>query len=292
VDLQHCPQEGSHKAYTWFALPPNGYKMLPAVFWNWTKRDCENIQSWAGALARPWHRGFHGGHLQIGRFLQDVQACRKASPESLPNIGADNHFEREILVALQPIPGNREIWNALASQIETSPMTWRWWIRRHPASLPRQDAEYGRLLSLRAPNIAVDCASRQTLPALLERMDVVISLASGASAEAAIFSVPALFLSAAARDHFGAMIARGEARMIDVNDTVATISRLDPRNKREPAGAPRNDLDACLASLRTIAGEYSELCRTQSYPSALQQKGAESSPPLRRSARHNPASFS
>lgn len=292
VDLQHCPQEGSHKAYTWFALPADGYKTLPAVFWNWTERDRENIQSWASTLAHPWHRGFHGGHLQITRFLKEAETCRKASPESLHEIGADDHFEREILVALQPIPGNREIWNALASQIETSPMTWRWWIRRHPASLPRQDAKYGRLLSLRAPNIAIDCASRQTLPALLERMDVVISLASGASAEAAIFGVPALFLSSAARDHFGAMIARGEGRMIDVNNTILAISSLNPRNKRESAGALRNDLDACLARLRTIAGEYSELCRAQSCPSALQQRQAESSPSLRRSARRNPASLS
>lgn len=281
VDLQHCPQESSHKAYSWFALPPNGYSTLPAVFWNWTGRDCENIQAWARTLARPWHRGFHGGHLQISRFFQDAQACRNPSPDTTRKTIAGGHFEREILVALQPIPGNREIWNALASQIEASPMTWRWWIRRHPASLPRQDAEFGRLLSLRALNIAIDGASLLTLPALLERMDVVLSLASGASAEAAMFRVPALFLSRGARDYFGEMIARGEAHIIDVGNTIMEIAGLHSRNKEAPTATPRGDLNACLAQLRTIAGEYSDLCRTQSCKGALQQRlQAGSSPQL------------
>lgn len=293
VDLQHCPQENSHKAYRWFAVPPNGYKLLPAVFWNWTERDCENIQSWAGRLARPWHRGVHGGHVQIDRFLQDVQASRMPLNESLAKPGAGRQFEREILVALQPIPGNREIWNALASQIEISPPTWRWWIRRHPASLPRQDAEFGRLLTSRGPNIVIDGSSLFSLPNLLERMDVILSLASGASSEAAIFGVPALFLSHAAQDYFGEMIARGEARIIDVSDVIAEIVRLPERKDRQPAVTQGDGLNASIARLERIAIEYTALCRSENYPNALQHRlQAGNSPPLRRSARRNPASFS
>lgn len=266
VDLQHCPQDGAHKAYTWFAVPPNGYKMLPAIFWNWTRRDCDNIQSWAGRLAQPWHRGFHGGHLQIRRFIEDVAARRNASPESAIEVAAGGDFQREILVALQPIPGNRQIWDALAAQVEESPVTWRWWIRRHPASLPRQDAEFGRLVSLRVPNIVIDGASELTLPALLGRMDVVVSLASGASAEAAMFGIPALFLSAAAQDYFAGMIARGEARIIEAGDAIKEISGLHARKTGKLASAPWDDLNVTLVRLRTIAVEYAGLCRTQSYP--------------------------
>lgn len=263
VDLQHCPQDGAHKAYTWFALPPNGYKMLPAVFWNWTIRDHDNIQSWAGRLAQPWHRGFHGGHLQIRHFIGDVQTRRTALPESAIQAGAGRNFEREILIALQPIPGNRHIWEALAAQIEQSPLTWRWWIRRHPASLPRQDAEFGRLLSLRGANIVTDGASELTLPDLLERVDVVLSLASGASAEAAMFGVPALFLSTAAGDHFSGMIARGEARIIDVGNAGVEISGLQARRAGKLASAPWDDINVSLVRLRTIAVEYAGLFATQ-----------------------------
>ena len=291
VDLQHCPQDGAHKAYTWFALPPGGYKTLPAVFWNWTVRDCDNIQSWAGRLVHPWHRGFHGGHLQIGRFINDAKEYRSTPPEG----GADQreHFEREILVALQPIPGHRHIWDALTTQIEHSPLTWRWWIRRHPASLRRQDAEFGRLLSLQRTNIVIDAASDVTLPALLERIDVVLSLASGASAEAAMFGVPALFLSSAASDYFADMIARNEARIIEISNTIPEIARIQARKKGTLPTASSDDLDVSLLRLRAIAVEYAGLCRTHCHPNALQQRlQPGSSPPLHRRVRRNPASFS
>ena len=46
---------------------------------------------------------------------------------------------REILVALQPLAGFGDIWDRLTAEIEAAPASWRWWIRRHPASRPDQD---------------------------------------------------------------------------------------------------------------------------------------------------------
>ncbi|HEY4125733.1 MAG TPA: hypothetical protein VGM36_14030, partial [Rhizomicrobium sp.] len=56
IDMQHCPQEGAHKAYGWSNVPERGYTTLPALFWNWTENDAANIRNWTDKLASPWHR--------------------------------------------------------------------------------------------------------------------------------------------------------------------------------------------------------------------------------------------
>lgn len=78
-----------------------------------------------------------------------------------------------------------------------------------------------------------------------------------------MFGVPVLFLSTAARDYFGGMIARGEARIIEVSNVGGEISGLHARKTGKLAPAPPDDLNVSLVRLRTIAVEYAGLCRTQ-----------------------------
>jgi hypothetical protein len=259
VDLQHAPQEGAHKAYGWSCAPHDGYRMLPAVFWNWTKQDAANIRAWTDRLALPWHSAIHGGHTQITPFLHDDDPVTRMWDAKYQTASAGRTYEREILVALQPIAGQRATWDALAAQIEAAPSQWRWWIRRHPASHPDQDAQFGRLLSLRRPNVAIDQASSLPLPILLRHMDAVVSLSSGAGMEAAIFGVPALFLSDEARAMFPALLATGSGAVIDAADVNARIRLLSASRARLPQTAP--DIGTTLLRLEELAERYAQLCR-------------------------------
>jgi hypothetical protein len=259
VDIQHCPQAGAHKAYGWLALPSDGYATLPAVFWNWTEKDAAYIQRWAATLAAPWHRGLHGGHTQLASFLDDRNSDTAAWDETFKAIGDGAAFEREILVALQPVGGFRVEWDALAAQIETSPSTWRWWIRRHPASAPYQDAEYRRLVSLRRTNVMVEESLCLPLPALLRHMSVVVSRYSGSSAEAAAFGVPALFLSDEARGQFSDLIDRGLASVVQMESLHASIARL-PRQPIRPVPERQPNIDDTLLHLQGLARDYAKLC--------------------------------
>jgi hypothetical protein len=149
----------------------------------------------------------------------------------------------------------RILWQKLREQIEKSPSRWRWWIRRHPASTREQDQEHAELLSLAAPNVVVDGASSLPLPALLRRMHAVVSLASGASAEAAAFGVPAFFLSEEASVPFEALIRRGQAAIIDVDDLNAELERL-PANPPRPALWRAAPLSDTLRHLTELAHGY------------------------------------
>jgi hypothetical protein len=259
VDIQHCPQAGAHKAYGWQALPGAGYATLPAVFWNWTEKDAAYIQQWADTLAAPWHRGLHGGHTQLASFLDDSNIDTSAWDRKFKAIGDGAAFEREILVALQPVGGFRAEWDAMAAQIESSPPTWRWWIRRHPASAPYQDAEYRRLVSLRRSNVMVEESLSLPLPALLRHMSVLVSRYSGSSAEAAAFGVPALFLSEEAHGQFSDLINRGLAAVVDMDSLQASIARV-PRRPIRPVPERQPNIDDTLLHLQRLAGNYAKLC--------------------------------
>ena len=149
----------AHKAYGWSALPDKGYTTLPALFWNWSEQDAAHIRRWTSRLAPSWHRSLYGGHVQLAPFLDDGDPNTRAWDVKFRAVGASQGFERDILVALQPIGGCRPHWEALCEHIKAGSSRWRWWIRRHPASSPYQDAEYSQLLSLRMPNVVIDQAS-------------------------------------------------------------------------------------------------------------------------------------
>jgi hypothetical protein len=262
VDLQHCPQLGAHKAYGWSTLPTRGYSTLPAVFWNWTEQEAADIDRWTATLSRPWHQSLCGGHTQLAPFLEDDNPDTRSWDRKVLAIGGGARFEREILVALQPIPGQKATWEALSTLIEAGDPSWRWWIRRHPAANPSQDSEYQRLLSVRTGNVIVEEASSFPLPALLRHMSGLISLASGAAAEAAAFGVPSIFLSDEAETTFSRLIAEGVARVADVRSLYPLIERL-PRSPGRPPGSVQPRLDDTLRRLDSMARDYAQLCRTE-----------------------------
>jgi hypothetical protein len=261
VDLQHCPQGNTHKAYVWNALPETGYAALPAVFWNWTQDDSTAINTWAGKLQVPWHRGLYGGNTQLSCVAEQANPSVLDWDSSYAAIAGQGSFEREILLALQPVGGYRATWDALAAQIEAAPRQWRWWIRRHPAASMAQDVEYARLISMRKSNVVVDEALALPLPALLRKMSVVVSLFSGAATEAALFGVPALFLSLDGRDIFPGLVERGFASVIEAESLNERIARL-PLPPSPSPGLHQPSLAETLTRLEEIASEYARLCST------------------------------
>lgn len=259
IDLQHCAQEGAHKAYGWSAIPETGYALLPAVFWNWSETDAAAIRKWTARLERPWHRSLHGGNTQLAPFLGNTDISATVWDRKFSDVGAGPIYDREILVALQPIGGHRAQWEALAGQIKAAPASWRWWIRRHPASTPVQDEEYASLLALRMPNVVLEQAMMLPLPALLRHMSILLSLASGSAAEAAEFGVPAIFLLEEARGPFGGLIDRGLAAVVQVSAITDVIARTRKLPSR-PQLSRAPDIDATLDELQLLARDYAALC--------------------------------
>lgn len=261
VDLQHCPHEGTHRAYRWSTFPPHGYSTLPGLFWTWTEEDSAGIRRWTDRLGGGWHRAIAGGHPQItaSRESENDRLWRNA----ITATGDNRRYDREILVALQPIGGKHQVWDALADAIRLAPPSWRWWIRRHPASRPEQDRAYGRLLLSGGPCIVVGEAAQIPLPALLGHMDALVSLASGAAAEAAMLGVPAFFLDDEAKETFPGVLGRGEGEVVDVTTLIAAVGGLPVgRARPAPHGAR---IDDTLREIDRLAHDYARLCRESAH---------------------------
>ena len=79
----------------------------------------------------------------------------------------------------------------------------------------------------------------------------VVSLASGAAVEAAVFGVPALFLSPEARGLFPDLLARGLARLLEVQNLNDTIADL-PAPPTRPLFVHAPDLDETLAQIEAM----------------------------------------
>jgi hypothetical protein len=256
IDLQRAPLKGAPMAYGWWAMPDIGYSVLPAVFCTWTQAEAAALQQSLKSLAHPWHQSMHGGHTQMAACFDapDWERAFRAA------VGSGT-YDREILVALQPIGGHRADWNALAAEMQRAPASWRWWIRRHSASLAQQDVEFGNLLGLGAPNVLIKEASALPLPVLLRHMTAMFSLASGAASEAAMLGVPAFFLSEEARGPFPDLIEAGKAHVISPDSVVARIDAL-PAGPSVRRAEPQPDLDGTLRQLQRLAIEYEMRCRT------------------------------
>ncbi len=106
----------------------------------------------------------------------------------------------------------------------------------------------------------IDEASELPLPALLRRMSVLVSLASGAAAEAAILGVPALFLDDEAGGSFPGLIERGQAEVIDVADVIPRIAEFPDRPVRASVTSSP-PIDQTLRRLEAMAEDYARLCR-------------------------------
>ena len=260
VDLQRSPQESALHAYRWSSPSMSGYATLPAVFWGWTKDDTARVNDWAAKLALPWHSAIHGGHTQLAPFLDDRHPMTQMWDTKFDSIAGGATFEREILVALQPIHGHRAVWDTLCSQIEASPPLWRWWIRRHPASHPDPDAESARLLALRRPNVLIEEASSLPLPVLLRHMSALLSLASGTAVEASMFGTPAFFMIDAARQSFANLIERGLAAVIDVRTVNQEMARVAEAPDRPLPNHPP-DIGETLLRLEERARAYRHILR-------------------------------
>ncbi len=259
TDLQHCPQEGARRGYSFSRSPAHGYSTMPGAFWTWSEAEARHIADWAPG---PWHRSLHGGHLQLAPFLDDDSSTSREWDVRFAAVGTPAAWDREVLVALQPIGRRRAVWSALARRIVASPPTWRWWIRRHPASSPAQDGEYADLLALRRANVVITPATELPLPALLRHMSAVISLASGAAVEAAAFGVPALFLDDEALGTFSRLIEGGHAELIGIEQLLGRIAALGPRRLRPPPPIAPPVADS-LERLQSMAEAYRRLCREQ-----------------------------
>ena len=258
VDIQHGSQDGRHEAYNfWSGVPAKGYSILPAVFWTWSEEDAQAITDWTKGLAEPWHQALWGGHPQFAAWLDDSSPEARKYDARIADIQQRSGGNFDILVALQDLDGYGVVWDALASKIESSPASWRWWLRRHPVPSFNRGVGIRKLLALKGKNIILDEATSLPMPALLRNVDAVLSLMSSTAVEASFFGHRPVFLTEDVRMQFSEIFKADKADIISNMDALMNhLAAMAQGHGRAQRPDHRTDLQQTLNVLLSMAENY------------------------------------
>jgi len=268
VDLQHGGQDGGHEAYNrWFSLPPDGYSILPGLFWNWHQEDAQAIDAWATKLPAPWHQGLWAGHPQLAPWLDDNSPQARNFDQAIAQIKLGGTEAFDILVALQGLERFSETWNALADVVAASPPHWRWWLRRHPSPAYNNISSLEKILSVERPGIIIDEASALPLPGLLRNVDAVIAMISSTAFEASSFGHRAIFLSEDARSAWPQLIRSGKADIITDMDLLRKrLAEIEANRGQRQVRHKSPPLADTITTLFRLAREYKGMVREKLRP--------------------------
>lgn len=182
IDLQHGVQGKKHVAYSIFCnIPKNGWDLLPDVFWNWTKKDADYINSWG----EDKHVGLEGGIIWH-QYLKNTPELNKNWFTKLDLINDKN--KPYILVTFQLLKDNQNFINSIIDIIKSKKgQNFFWLLRLHPGMLDQLN-EYKQIFNI--SNCDVEVATSVPLPLILEKLVLHISRYSSVVIEAAMYGVP------------------------------------------------------------------------------------------------------
>ncbi len=127
ADIQHGKQGIYHGAFnSWHHIPAGGSQLLPDYFWAWGEQTAKRIEIGMAAQA-DHHRPYIAGNVWLGEWKNKQHHL---SDHAKDFFAAQAHFEKRILVSLQPI--KEPLPETLLKAMEISPKKWVWWFRLHP----------------------------------------------------------------------------------------------------------------------------------------------------------------
>ena len=200
VDLQHGGNADMHCCYFHFTkIPPEGYALLPDLFWVWNDYSKRRIErSMPPELRR--HRAVVGGNLNLARFADlTADAVPPAYRDYLAELG---RWRKTILVAPSTLFGNDRAadfqqMSLVFDTMERAPKDWCWLIRAHPTFHTAADcAEWEDELARRGIiNCVFGLTHQIPLGLLLPHCDHVVTSWSGLCFDALAWRVPCTFTS-------------------------------------------------------------------------------------------------
>lgn len=182
VDLQHGVQSKEHIAYSTFnKIPVNGWKLLPDIFWNWTKNDVDYINSWG----KSKHIGLNGGIIWHS-YLRNNLEFNKYWTDKLNSL----NFQKKpcVLVTFQPLNDNDLFINMLKKTIESEKGDKYFWLLRLHPGMMQEINKYKEVFKY--ANSDVEIGSQAPLPILLKNVGLHITRYSSTVIESYFYGIP------------------------------------------------------------------------------------------------------
>lgn len=194
IDLQHGGQGKQHIAYTYLKIPPEGYNLLPQIFWCWDDASKNDISSWT-SLSKA-HKVIQGGNP----WLEYLTVENKKNRET--------NGKRIILYTMQL----DSIEDFIVDAIRNTPEEYEWWLRLHPRKLSMRDNIEKKMVEEGLSHkVEIDKAISQPLPQILLSSYIHLSRYSGSIIEAAQLGVPNIILDKTGAEIYKDYVQNGKA---------------------------------------------------------------------------------
>ncbi len=226
VDIQHGKQGRYHGLYShWFALPENGYALLPKQYWCWGEEAEININRYR-VENYPYHKTFIGGYLWLANVIEKYKKKDNVIPDIVMN---GKNYQKIILVTLQPITDSPP--DYLLQAMSQSPNEWLWLIRLHPRQTGEKEMIKDTLAGYQIDNYEMDYATQCSLYALLPRVDCHITAWSTVLIEALAFRIPSIIISEQGYELYEDRIESGVFEYAEDADEL--LNKIESVNKTE-----------------------------------------------------------
>ena len=238
VDLQHGIQGPQHTSYArWNKVPPNGYSLLPRIFWTWDEPSATVIRSWPGSSEA--HQPFVGGNPWLA-YWQTEQIL--VQPKRIPR--------KIVLYSLQPIPDLFPVF--LREAIVATPEV-DWWVRLHPRQAHRQAAitDTIRTYGL-SDRVNVSDATRLPLPAVLAQTSVHVTQWSSVVWEAAAYGIPSVVIHPSGLAVFADQPAESMIHFAQSADEVTKLVRQLARSSTVVSDLAHNNQESLVRLTQLI----------------------------------------
>jgi len=241
VDVQHGVTAGNFAYDGWSRFPPDGFSLLPSVFWCWSEDDARAVNGWPREMAAR-HRTVVGGHPWFAVWGSD-QPIARAVERAVPDRGDAS------VVVLVTLSWSSGLLDRLKRVIEQSPSSWTWWIRLHPL-MDRDRAAIATWAAGQAARVRVDEATDLPLPLLLEHADVHVTHNSSVIQEAARAGTPSVVIDSRALDVYTREISSGWAVFAD--EPAAIHAAISHQAERRATLPPRSAYPSWTEMTRVV----------------------------------------
>jgi hypothetical protein len=251
-ELQHGVAGEFHAAYgRWTRLPPNGYSLLPEIFWAWSPEDADFINSWAMRTSGA-HRAEPTGNVFVTGWRGGLVPKSPDLEERVRKLVDLEFSASHYLVALQPGLMDENTLKPLLQAAARIGKQACWWFRLHPMNRDQGEPLRHMLQKEGLTNVEIEEASELPLLALLPEADVVLTHSSSTVLEAEAFGVPSVIMSQYGADLFPLSLSKGTARAAFSPDAIVDALQGFRDFKRGRQAAIADGLSMIESALDTI----------------------------------------
>ncbi|UPQ79675.1 hypothetical protein M0M57_02285 [Flavobacterium azooxidireducens] len=204
IEMQHGPQTDIHLSYgSWTKIPPEGYSMLPTVFWSWDEHS-------EGVLNKWIKNSNNYSVINIGNPWVDFWKTANS----------DYEYKDYVFYSLQPNPITIEqlFPKPIIDFIKNKPYSW--FIRLHPRQMHEIENIKNYLKKYDVLDLVnIEQATNDPLPKLLINCAVHVTHFSGSALEASFLDVFTVLINETGIISFPELISAQKAVYLNVENS-------------------------------------------------------------------------